>query len=57
MIDSALTRKFVSLNVGHRYSLDNSRSINALGLEYSPVDQAYKEMFQQMIDTGIVTKV
>lgn len=47
-------RKMISRNVGHPWKLDNSKSISALGLTYRSFDTSLIEMFQQMIDSGLV---
>ncbi|WP_112322325.1 NAD-dependent epimerase/dehydratase family protein [Oceanibium sediminis] len=52
MVDKAVTRRFVARSVGHPWRADNSKSKQALGLEYHPVDTAIEEMVQQMVDTG-----
>jgi dihydroflavonol-4-reductase len=47
-------RKMIAKNVGHPFKADNSKSKEALQLDYRPVDKAITEMFQQMIDEGQV---
>lgn len=53
---AGLTRKFVSLNVGHPVRFDASKSRNELGLKYRSVEETVCDHFQQMLDDGIVRK-
>ncbi len=46
-----LTREMITKNMGYRWKADNSKSREALGVEYHPPEAALREMFQQMIDT------
>lgn len=48
---SGMTRKEVTLSIGHPWKADNSKGIKELGMKYRPLDVAMKEMFQQLIDT------
>jgi len=48
---SGMTRKEVTLSIGHPWNADNSKGIKELGMVYRPLDVAMKEMFQQLIDT------
>ena len=49
----AMTRRMVGRNIGiPTTSLDNSRSIRELGLNYRPVEPALLEMFDYMIENG-----
>jgi len=48
------TRKYVSRNVGLPFVADNSKSIQELGIHYRPLETSLTEMFQQMIDNGLV---
>jgi len=54
MINKALTRRVVSRNMGRPFVADNSRSRRALGLDYAPVSRAIVEMFDQMVEAGLV---
>jgi nucleoside-diphosphate-sugar epimerase len=49
-----ISRKFVSLNVGHTLRIDNGKSRQALGLEYRPIADTLAAHVQQMLDDGIV---
>ncbi len=51
-VNAALTRRFVSRNVGLPWVADNRKSVEALGMRYRPLDETMTEMFQQMIDGG-----
>jgi nucleoside-diphosphate-sugar epimerase len=51
---SGISRKFVSLNVGHPLKFDNSYTRKDLGMEFRPVETTLVEHFQQMIDDGVV---
>ena len=46
-----MTRKEVSLNVGHPWKADNSKSIAKLGMTYRPLENSITEMFDQLIET------
>ncbi|MEM9049898.1 MAG: NAD-dependent epimerase/dehydratase family protein [Pseudomonadota bacterium] len=52
MIDKSITRRFVARNLGYPWKADNSKSKQALGLQYSPISKAVVDMFRQMVDTG-----
>ena len=52
LVNKALTRKIVSLNVDIPCKADNSKSIRELGVTYRPLEESMNEMFQQMIDAG-----
>ena len=47
-------RKMISRNVGHEWKVDNTKSIQELGVHYRPINGSIIEMFQQMVDNGIV---
>lgn len=42
--------------MGYAWKADNTKSKEALGLEYHSVEIALEEMFQQLIDTGQIKK-
>ena len=52
LVNKAMTRKIVSLNVNVPWKADNSKSIRELGITYRPLDDSMNDMFQQMIDSG-----
>lgn len=51
-----LSRTYVKKNWGYKAYFDNSKSKKELGLEYTNVDKAIQDMYQQMIDNGVVSK-
>jgi len=56
IVDKATTRKFVARNVGYAWSADSSKSTRELGMVYRPLENSISEMFQQMIDNGLIPK-
>lgn len=52
IVNKALTRKGVSLNVNLPWNGDNSRSRKELGIQYRPLEDSMNEFFQQMVDSG-----
>lgn len=50
--NEALTRKFVSRNVGLPWRCDNGKGRRELGLTYRPLEETVVEFFQQLIDAG-----
>ncbi len=51
-----LTRKFVTLNVGHPVRFDTSKSRKELGLSYRPLEQTVCDHFEQMLNDGIIKR-
>lgn len=49
-----ISRKFVALNVGHPLKFDNSKSKQALGIDYIPAEKTILDHLQQMLDDGIL---
>lgn len=56
IVSKQLTREMITKNMGIAWKADNTKSKEALGLEYHSVDEALAEMFQQLIDTGQIKK-
>ena len=54
ILNKALTRKFISLNVGYEWIGDNSKSKTALGVRYRPLEETMNDTFQQLIDNKIL---
>lgn len=54
LLDSSLTRRNISRNVGYPMKADNSKSRHELGIEYRPMEESLVEFFQQLIDTKAV---
>ena len=51
-VNKAVTRKFISGNIGLPFVADNSKSIRDLKMNYRPVEEGLNQMFQQLIDSG-----
>jgi nucleoside-diphosphate-sugar epimerase len=56
MVDKSLSRQIVSRNLGHPWRVDNGKSIRELGLHYRSLETALFDMFQQLIDHGLVSR-
>jgi len=56
IVDKATTRKFVARNVGFSWFADSSKSARELGMVYRPLETSIRDMFQQMIDNGLIPK-
>ena len=56
MINKAMTRKIVSRNVNVPFKADNSKSIRELGVSYRPLSESLGDMFQQMVESGVLAK-
>ncbi|GAB4300566.1 MAG: NAD-dependent epimerase/dehydratase family protein [Marinilabiliales bacterium] len=54
MINKALTRKFISGNVGYPFIADNSKSIKVLKLKYRQLEDTMCDTFQQLIDYKLI---
>ncbi|MEN8447645.1 MAG: diaminohydroxyphosphoribosylaminopyrimidine deaminase, partial [Cyanobacteria bacterium J06555_13] len=50
------TRKFIARNIGFPFRADNSKGIRELGMRYRPLETSLTEMFQQLIDNGVIEK-
>jgi hypothetical protein len=57
MVSKQLSRQMISDNMGYPWRADNSKSKRELGIEYHPVSDAAAEMFQQLIDTGVLEEL
>ncbi len=51
ILNKALTRKYISRNVGYTWQGDNSKSIRELGMTYLPLETTTNDMFQQLIES------
>ena len=49
-----MTRAVVSKNIDIPWHADNSKAIRELGMTYRPLKQSMEDMFQQMIDSGML---
>ncbi len=56
MANRTITRKIVALNMGYPWRADNTKSRQALGMQYRSIRSSIADMFRQMIDTGAVKK-
>lgn len=56
MVDKAMTRKMVALNVNLPRRGDNSKGKRELGLSYRPMKESMEDMFRQLIDAGVVKR-
>jgi nucleoside-diphosphate-sugar epimerase len=54
LVDKAMTRKIISRNVGYPFHADPAKSVRELGMSYRPLEESIVEMFQQMVDAGII---
>jgi hypothetical protein len=54
MVNKAMTRKIISLNVNLPWAGDNSKSIRDLNMQYRPMKKSMIDFFQQMIDSGLL---
>ncbi|MGD8920750.1 MAG: diaminohydroxyphosphoribosylaminopyrimidine deaminase, partial [Gammaproteobacteria bacterium] len=52
LVNKAMTRKMVALNVDRPWRADNSRGVRELGITYRPFRESIEDFFQQMIDSG-----
>lgn len=49
------SRKFIARNIGLPFRADNSKGIKDLDIHYRSLETSITEMFQQLIDSGILT--
>ncbi|QWP79476.1 NAD-dependent epimerase/dehydratase family protein [Lysobacter sp. K5869] len=56
LVDKSTTRAFVTRNVGLPWKADNRKSIAELGMAYRPLAESIQDMFQQLIDNGLIPK-
>jgi len=54
MMNDALDRKTISLNVGYPWKGDNAKSRTQLGVTYRPLSETMNDFFAQLVDTGEV---
>lgn len=50
-INKAITRKYISLNVGLPWKADHSKSVRELGMNYRPLEESMNDMFEQLISS------
>lgn len=56
MVNKAMTRKIVSLNINLPWKGDNSKSICELGMQYRPLKESMNDFFQQMVGSAVITR-
>lgn len=49
-----LTRAYVSKNIGYKMNFDSSKAENELGMKWYPLNETLGDMYQQMLDEGVV---
>ena len=54
LINRAMTRKIISRNVNVPWRADNGKGKRELGVTYRPLEDSLNDMFQQMVDHGVV---
>ena len=54
MVDKALDRKYISKNVNHKFTADNSKGKTELGMEYRPLEETMVESFDVLVDNKIL---
>lgn len=54
ILNKAMTRKAISLNINLPWKGDNSKGVRELGLSYRPMKESMEDFFQQMVDNGLV---
>jgi len=54
MLGGGMTRKLVSKNFNIPWHAENSKAKRELGVTYRPLRQSMEDMFQQMIDVGML---
>lgn len=55
-VNQSMTRRIVARNVGVPWRADNRKGMRELGVRYRPLDTSINEMFQQMIDSGLLDR-
>lgn len=56
MVNKAMTRKIVSLNIDVSWKGDNSKGIREFGMQYRPLKESMNDFFQQMIGSGLLSQ-
>ncbi|GAK29501.1 NAD-dependent epimerase/dehydratase family protein [Serratia liquefaciens] len=57
MAGGGMTRKMIARNVNFPWKGDNNRGIKELGIIYRPLVETMDDMFQQMVDSGLLAPV
>lgn len=53
-VNKALTRRYVSENIGYEWKADNSKSKEKLGITYRPLKETLNDTFDQLIEEKII---
>jgi len=53
-VAAGLDRRFVARNVGHAWRADTTKGRSQLGLTYRPLRESMEDMFENMIQTGML---
>lgn len=56
LANKAMTRKAISLNVNLPWKGDNGKGVRELGMSYRPLKDSMEDFFQQLIDSGRLSK-
>lgn len=56
LLDASATPKFIQQNVGYPLKFDNQKSIDKLGITYTPLSKTFVDHFQQLLDDGLIKK-
>ncbi|MBR8537828.1 NAD-dependent epimerase/dehydratase family protein [Carboxylicivirga sediminis] len=54
MLNKALTRKYISRNVGYGWKADSKKSIRELGIQYRSLEETVNEMFEQLVEADVL---
>ena len=57
IVNKAMTRKMISLNINMPWKADNGKGVRELGMKYRPMNESMIEFFQQMVDSGTLQPV
>lgn len=52
LVNKALTREYVSRNVGLPWKAGRSKGVRELGMTYRPLEESTTDFFQQLVDYG-----
>lgn len=52
VMDKSMTRRFLDRNLDYPLRLDNTRSVEELGMTYRPLETSVVDFFQQLVDSG-----
>jgi dihydroflavonol-4-reductase len=55
-LPGGMSRRYVWNNINVEASFDHTKSVTQLGIQYRPLDETGADMFQQLVDLGVLTK-